>query len=108
MLAAVATSVARDAPPGGARSMTYAVAAPVNRPADRPESSRPAYSHPRPSAHRKQTALATANPRPHSSAGRLPTVSEASPARSSTPMTPKAYTAYTTVTISSENPNASW
>ncbi len=42
MLAAVATKVARAVPPGGASSSTYAVAAPVNRPADRPDSSRPA------------------------------------------------------------------
>lgn len=108
MLAAVATSVAREAPPYGANSITYAVAAPVNRPADSPDSSRPTYSQSSPVAHRKQTALAAANPRPHSSTGRLPTASEALPASSSTPMTPKAYTAYTTVTVSSENPNFSW
>lgn len=108
MLAAVATSVARDPPPGGASSMTYAVAAPVKRLTDRPERSRPAYNQPTASARRKHTALAAANPRPQSSVGRLPTVSEALPARSSTPMTPKAYTAYTTVTVSSENPNFSW
>lgn len=59
-------------------------------------------------AHRKQTALAAAKARPASSTGRLPTESEALPASSSTPMTPKAYTAYTTVTISSEKPNFSW
>lgn len=107
MLAAVATNVAREAPPYGANSITYAVAAPVNRPADSPESSRPAYSQPSAVAHRKQTALAAENPRPHSSTGRLPTASEAFPVSSSTPMTPKAYTAYTTVTVSSENPNFS-
>lgn len=93
MLAAVATNVAREAPPGGDRSITYAVAAPVNSPADSPDSSRPAYSQPSPVAARKHTALAAAQPRPIISTGRLPTVSEALPASSSTPMTPKAYTA---------------
>lgn len=80
----------------------------MNRPADSPESNRPAHSRPSPVANRKQTAAAAAKPRPHSSTGRLPTVSETLPASSSTPMTPKAYTAYTTVTISSENPNFCW
>ncbi len=42
MLAAVATNEALGEPLPGASSMTYAVAAPVNRPADRPDSSRPA------------------------------------------------------------------
>lgn len=107
MLAAVATNVARDAPPSGASSITYTVAAPVKRPADSPENNRPTYSQPSPVAHRKQTALAAANPRPHSSTGRLPTASETLPVSSSTAMTPKAYTAYTTVTVSSENPNFS-
>ncbi len=80
----------------------------MNRPADSPDNSRPAYSQPSPVAHRKQTALAAAHPRPASSTGRLPTASEALPASSSTPMTPKAYTAYTTVTVSSEKPSFSW
>jgi hypothetical protein len=108
MLTAVATNVARASPPRGADSMTYAVAAPVNSPAESPDSSRPAYSQTRPVAHRKQTALAAAQPRPHSSTGRLPTASEALPASSSTPTTAKAYTAYTTVTVSSEKPNFCW
>lgn len=80
----------------------------MNSPADRPENSRPANSQPSPVAARKHTALAAAHPRPAISTGRLPTVSEALPASSSTPMTPKAYTAYTTVTVSSEKPNFSW
>ncbi|GGW27126.1 hypothetical protein GCM10010320_02190 [Streptomyces caelestis] len=108
MFAAVATKVAREAPPSDAGSITYAVAAPVRRPAESPDSSRPAYSRPNPVAHRKQTALAAANPRPHRSTGRLPTASEALPTSSRTPMTPKAYRAYTTVTLSSENPNLPW
>ncbi len=84
------------------------MAAPVNSPAENPDSSRPAYSQPTPVAHRKQTALAAAQARPTSSTGRRPTTSEALPVSSSTPITPKAYTAYTTVTTSSENPNFSW
>ena len=92
----------------GARSITYAVAAPVNSPADRPEEQPAAYSQPSAEAPRKQAALAAAKPRPHSSTGRLPTVSDTLPASRRTPMTPKAYTAYTTVTISSEKPNLSW
>lgn len=88
--------------------MTYAVAAPVSRPADRPDSSRPAYSQPSEVASRKQTALTAAQPRAARITGRRPTVSEALPASSSTPMTAKAYTAYTMVTVSSENPNLSW
>lgn len=41
MLAAVAAKAARPSLPGGAHSITYAVAVPVNRPADSPDSRRP-------------------------------------------------------------------
>lgn len=108
MFAAVAANAARPSRPAGASSITYAVAVPVNRPADRPDINRPAYSSGSPPSSRKHSALSAANPRPASSTGRRPTVSETLPATSSTAITANAYTAKTTVTSSSEKPSCSW
>ena len=90
MLAIVATSVARAAPPGPARSVIAAVAVPVKMPADRPESTRPRRIRPSPCSSRKATALSAESTRPGSSARRRPMSSESRPKSSSAEITPTA------------------
>lgn len=90
MLATVATAGARPRQAGGAASTTAAVAVPVNSPADRPESTRPASSTGTESANRNTTALAIANTTPASSTGRRPTVSDHRPNASNPTSTPPA------------------
>lgn len=90
MFAAVAASPARASRPGGASSITVAVAAPLNSPAAKPDRRRPANSRGSPPWVRKQTALAAERPRPMNSTGRRPAWSEKLPASSRTAMTPKA------------------
>lgn len=76
MLAAVAAKAARARRSGGASSMTAAVAVPLNSPAAKPDSSRPAKSSGSPFSHRKQTALPAESASAASSTGRRPARSE--------------------------------
>ena len=76
MFAAVAANPARAFLPGGASSMTAAVAAPLSRPAAPPDSSRPAKSRGRPLCRRKHPALAADKAMAHRSTGLRPTSSE--------------------------------
>ncbi len=108
MLAAVAANEARPRRWRGASSITATVAVPVKSPAENPESTRPAKSSGSPPSKRKQSALAAAHPSPASSTGRRPSTSETPPATVSTAITPAAYTAKITVTISEEKPISSW
>lgn len=107
MFAAVAANPACASWPGFASSSTAAVAAPLNNPAANPDSTRPSSSIGSPPSNTKHSALAADSPSAQNSTGRRPTSSEKLPARRRTVMTPSAYTAKTTVTISSENPSCS-
>lgn len=93
MLATVATAAALVFHAAGAASMTAAVAVPVKRPADRPDSSRPISSTGTESALRNTAALARAAATPASSMGRRPTASDQRPNTSSANSTPPAYVA---------------
>src|SRR5690242_17088732 len=93
MVAIVATVAARECQRGGAASMMAAVAVPVNRPADNPDSTRPTSSCGTESAIRNTTALASAATTPASSTGRLPTASDHRPNTSSANSMPPAYVA---------------
>ncbi len=93
MLATVATAAARPRHFGGAASMTAAVAVPVNKPADRPDSTRPTSISCTESAVRNTAALASAATSPAASIGRLPTASDQRPNASSANSTPPAYVA---------------
>lgn len=108
MLAAVAISVADPDHRRGASSTTAAVAVPVNRPADSPDSTRPAKSSGSPRSKRNDTALSADSTSPASRTGRRPTESDNWPSRSSATMTPTAYTAKITVTMNEEKPNSRW
>jgi hypothetical protein len=84
-----------------------AVAVPVKMPADNPERTRPTSSSGSPLAVRKHTALSAESTSPGSNTRRRPIWSDSLPNSTSDAITPAAYTAKITVTISSENPNCS-
>jgi hypothetical protein len=108
---AVATSVAQPRRSGGASSTTATEAVPVKTPADSPETTRPisrAGSDKRLPPMRKVTALAAESAKPASSMGRRPTRSDQLPTSTRAAITPVAYTAKITVTISSEKPILAW
>ncbi len=90
MLAMVATAGARLCQVDGAASMTAAVAVPVNRPADSPDSTRPTSSCATVSAVRKTSALTRAHAVPANSTGRRPIASDQLPKSSSDANTPVA------------------
>ena len=70
--------------------MTAAVAVPVNRPADSPDSNRPASSTGTESAARNTTALPSAHSVPASSTGRRPMASDQLPKTTNANSTPPA------------------
>src|ERR1700758_1982276 len=102
MLATVATAGARACQPGGAASITAAVAVPVAAPADRPDSSRPSKRSSTPVATRNTPSLPNAKAMASSKIGLRPTASDQRPNARSAASTPTAYVANTTVVVSSE------
>ena len=82
MFAAVATSDARRAAEAGISSVSAAVAVPVIRPADSPETTRAAMSTPMPGARMNRTVLSALAARATAMTGLRPAWSEDRPASS--------------------------
>jgi hypothetical protein len=102
MLATVAIAVARPRHPGGAASMTAAVAVPVATPADKPDRSRPTSRSSTPVAVKNTNALPSAKTIARYNIGRRPTASDQRPNPSSAANTPPAYIANTTAVVNTE------
>ena len=90
MFAAVATSDARRPAEAGTSSVSAAVAVPVMRPADSPDTIRPAMSTPTSGARMNTTVLSALAPRATASTGLRPAWSEDRPASSRAASTPAA------------------
>ena len=90
MFAAVATRDARRLAGAGTSSVSAAVAVPVIRPADSPDTIRAAMSAPRPGARMNTTVLTALAPRAAASTGLRPAWSEDRPASSRVTSTPAA------------------
>ncbi len=90
MLAAVAASDARRLPEAGTSSVSAAVAVPVTRPADIPDTIRPAISTPTSGARMNTTVLSALAPRATASTGLRPASSEERPASSKVAITAAA------------------
>ena len=90
MLAAVATSDARRLAEAGTSSVSAAVAVPVIRPADSPDTIRAAMSAPTSGARMNTTVLSALAPRATASTGLRPAWSEDRPASSRVVRTPAA------------------
>lgn len=104
MLTAAAITLALPRRCAGNRSISVAVAVPVNTPADRPDSTRPASSIATLPANTNTAELAADSASPNNRTGRRPSWSDSPPKSNKPAITPTAYVAKMTVTISPPKP----